>query len=122
MVNAEINTLAAIVLANLMDGYLPCQHATANNLLTGCRRHTTGAPPLKPTPSLTGTPPVPPLPHSDNEGAQCSEIERVPPRHVYINTPFPNAQIFNRDTYPRDCKRSHDFIADVLTDSETSIG
>lgn len=116
MVNAEMNTFAAMLLPNLIDGYLPCQHVAAKNQLTRCSDKATSAPPPEPTPSVTGMPPVSTLPHSDNEGAQCSEIEGVPPRHVYINTPFPNAQVFNLAAYQTNCKRCHNFIPDVLAD------
>jgi len=63
-----------------------------------------------------------PVPPSDNEVVDLSEIEGVPPGYVYIHTPLPSAQFFNHDASAKDCKCGKDFDPDLLTDEETSTG
>ena len=112
---------------NRLDGCLPCQNGTAQNPQTLWRHERTGAPQperlRQPTPNPMSHPPrTPPVPPSDNEGAQTSEIEGVPLRYVYIHTPHPSAQFFNFDAYAKDCKCDKDCNPDLLTDEGTSTG
>jgi len=73
-----------------------------------------GAPPpeqlRQPTPDtmphLPGTPPVPP---SDTEAVNPSELDGVPPWYVYIHTPLPSTEYFNLNASAKDRKRDKDF-------------
>jgi len=67
-------------------------------------------------------PRMPGVPASDNEVAQSSDIEGVPPRYVYVHTPFPNPQFFNLDAYTKDRNHNNNFIPDLLTYDRTSTG
>jgi hypothetical protein len=59
---------------------------------------------------------MPPVPPGDNEGADTSEIEGVPPGYIYIQAPLHSAQFFNLDAYAKDCKRETEFSPDLLTE------
>jgi len=126
-VKAAIERHPAKLWENQMDGCLPCQNGTAQNPQTCWRRKGMGAPPpewlRQPTPEPTPQPPeTAPVPPGNNEAAHLSEIDCVPPRHVYIYTPLPSVQFFNHDAYAKDCKCDKDFVPDLLTDEETSTG
>ena len=68
---------------------------------------------------MAGLPTAPP---GDNEWAQGSQFEGVPPRYLYIHTGLPNSQLLNFDAYAKDSKRVEDFIWDLLTEEEASTG
>jgi len=117
----------AMLQENLMDGCLPCQNGAAQDPQTRWRPKGTGAPPpervSQPTPELTPNPPGTPLAPPDNsEAAHVSEIDGVPPGHVYIHTPLPSTQFLNLDAYAKDRKCDKDFNPDLLTDEGTSTG
>jgi len=118
-VKAAIKRYPAIVRANLTDGSLPCQYHTRKNPQTAWRRNGISAHPPKLVPPLPGTAPAP---AGDNERAQISEIEGVPPGYMYIHTPLLNTQYVNLDAYAKDRKRDKDFIPDLLTDDGISTG
>lgn len=111
-----------MVLENLKDSCLPCQNGTVKNLQTHWWCKGTGEPLTELTPSPSGTPPVPPVPSGENEGAEMSEIESVPPRYVYLHVPLPKTQILNHVEYAKDCKWIQDIIPDLLTDEEATTG
>lgn len=97
----------AILQYNQMDSCQPCQHGTAQYPQTCQRRRSIHAPPsdrlIQPAPELTlNQPRMPPGPPSDNDAAQASEMESIPPRNVYIHTPFPSVQFINLDVYSKD--------------------
>jgi len=126
-VKAAMERHSAMLRENQTDGCLPCQNATAQNPQTRWRRKGMGAPPpdwlRHPTPEPMPPPPEMPLvPPGNNEAAQVSEIEGVPPGYVYIHTPLSRAQFFNHDAYAKDCKRDKDVNPDLLTDKGTSTG
>jgi len=126
-VKAAMERHPAMLWENQTDGCLPCQNGTAQNPQTRWRCKGTGAPPRerlsKPKREPTPHPPTPPrVPPGNNEAAHVSEIEGVPPRYVYIHTPFLSAQFFNLDAYAKDRKRDNDFHPDSLTDEGTSTG
>jgi len=126
-VQAAMEWHPSMIWENQTDGCLPCQNGTAQNLQTRWRRKGTGAPPperlRQPTPEPMPHPPeTPPVPPSNNEAAHLSEMDGVPPRYVYIHTPLPIAEFFNRDAYAKDRKDDKDFDPDLLTDEETSTG
>jgi hypothetical protein len=62
---------------------------------------------------------MPPVPSVDEES---SEMEGVPPGHVYIHTPLPRTRLFNLDPYAMDRMRDKDFIPDLLTHVGQSTG
>jgi len=101
---AAVERLLAMLWENQMECCLRGQNATAQNAWPRWRRKGTGAPPpdrpREPTPDPT----------------------LYPPRYVYIHTPHPSAQFFNRDAYATDRKRDKDFNPDVLTDEGISTG
>ena len=103
----------ALVSENGSDGCFTCQNGTGNTPQTCRWRKETGAPPPEPAPPLPRTPLVP---AGDIEGAQSSEIKGVPPGYVYILTPLPNPQLFNLDTYAKECKCDENCILDLLTE------
>jgi len=70
-------------------------------------------------PPLRRTPPMPP---GDNEGAQGSQIDNLPPGNVYSHTALPSAQFFNLDAYAQDSQHDTDYNPDMLTDEGTSTG
>ena len=104
---------------NQMDGCLPCQNGTAMNSQTRWRCKGTAAPPPRAAPHQPRTPAVPP---GDSDRSQSSETEGVPPRYVYIHSPFHSTQFLNFDLYAKDRKRDNDWIRDFLTDEGTSTG
>ena len=71
------------------------------------------------TPHLPWTPPVP---AGDNQGAQRSENDNVPPGYVYSASSVLHSQFFNLDGYGTDSKHDKDFILGLLTDGGTSTG
>ena len=78
-----------------------------------------GAPPIKPAPPPASMRPAPP---TDNEGAESSQIDGVPPRYAHIPTPLSNAQFFDHDAYANDHKCDYDSFPDLVSDEETSTG
>jgi len=103
----------AIIRENHTHSCLPSKDGIAKNPQSCWGQKDTGAPPPKW---------APPAPAGDNEGAQRSEMEGLPPRYAFIPTPIPKAQIFNLDSYAKDRKQNEDFIPDLLTDEGTSTG
>lgn len=71
---------------------------------------------------VTPPPRIPAVSTFDIEGAQCSQIEILPPKYVYIHTTLPNTHFFNLDVYAKNYKGDKDFIPDLLTDKVTSNG
>jgi len=112
---------------NHTDRCLPCRNCTTKNLQTRGRqkgmvasspdRHRQHTP--EPMPSLPTMPPTPP---GDNEGAQSSQIDNLPPSYVYSHTPLPCAQFFNLDAYAQDSQHDEDFNPDIPTGEGTSTG
>jgi len=124
---AEIERHPAMLRQNHMDGCLPCQIGTSKNQRTCWRRKGTVAPPPdrhrqlipKPTLPLPGMLPVPP---TENQGAQSSQIDNFLPRYVYSHAPLPSARFFNLYAYAQDNQHDKDFNPDMLTDDGISTG
>jgi hypothetical protein len=127
IVQAAIDSYAAIFHATQMDSSLHCESGTARNPQIRCSYKGTGASPpdqLKQrtpdtTPHLPGTPPVPP---TDNKRALTCQIEGWPPGYVHIHTPFSWTQIFNHHADAMDHKCKTHFIPDLLTNAEICTG
>jgi len=118
-VKAEIGRYLAMVPENQMDVWISWKNGTALNQQTFWWCKGMGEPLPDPAPPLPWMPPAPP---GDNEGAQCSEIEGVPPRYVYLQTSLSSAEFFYFDADANDCKWNKDHIPDLLTDEVTSAG
>jgi len=116
-VNAAMERHPVMVCENQTDGFLPCPTGTAKYPRIRWLGKRKGASPEELAPHTRGTPPVT---SSDNVGADSSRIEGVPPGHVYIHTPLPNAHVFDSDANVKDCTQDKDFIPDLLTDEGTS--
>ena len=118
---AAMESHPSVVCEKQTDACLPCLTGMAKIPQTHWWCKGTGAPPpdrhRPPTPQLT-----PPTQPGHNEGVQAWQIERVPPRYLYIHTSLSNAQFFNFDAYAKYHKHDKDFIPDLLTDKRTCTG
>jgi hypothetical protein len=65
---------------------------------------------------------VPLVLSGENEGAEISELDNVPPRYVYLDAQLPNIQFLNHVVYVKDCKQVQDIIPDLLTDELATTG
>jgi hypothetical protein len=63
-------------------------------------------------PSAPGTPSAPP---GDAEGNESYEIDGMPSSSLYMHSPLPNTQFFNRNAFTKDSKCDKDFIPDLLS-------
>jgi hypothetical protein len=58
---------------------------------------------------------VPPAPPGDTDGNESYAIDGMASSCVYIQSPLPNTQYFNRDTYANDSKHNEEVIPDGLS-------
>jgi hypothetical protein len=63
-----------------------------------------------------------PAPPCENQAADVSKIEGVPPIYWYIYTSLPRAQCVNYDTYTNDSMRVNNVIPGLLTDEGKDTG
>jgi len=118
-VEAGMDRRPAMVRESQTDSCLPCQNGKAKNPQTCWKGKGKGAP----LPEAATPPPgTPPAQAGDNDVAQSSQIDGVPPWYVNIYTPLPQAQFFNVDAYAKDHKRDKYVIPDLLTRDGTSTG
>jgi len=99
---AAIERHMAMLRQNHINGCLPFYNGTTKNPPTRCRWEGTGSPrpdrQREPTPELTPSPPeTPPALPGDNDGAQSSQIDFLPPGYDYLHAPLPSTQFSNLD-------------------------
>jgi hypothetical protein len=109
--------LPATVRDHQPDACCACDHGTAlsperrsrenNQSITTPVQRTLLTPELMPP--LPKFPSVPPY---DNTDAQASQMNSLPPRHVYLHSTLPSLDWLYHNASPKDGKRIHDCIAD----------
>lgn len=104
----------ARVCENQTDGCSPGYHGAAKNPQTHRRRKGMGAPAPDPASPLFE------MPAGNNEEAQNSVIDSVPPSYVSIYNPVPITQCAYGDAYAKDGKYDKALILDMLTDNRMS--
>jgi len=105
----------------------PHQNGVALNPQTCSMCKVQCAPPpdwcIQPTHGPMPPPPgMPPAPLGHNEGAQCSQMDTLPPGYVYSHTALPSTQIFDLDAFAQDSQDNIDYNPDMLTDEGSSTG
>jgi len=124
---AAIERHPAMLCQNQTNTCRPCQIGTAKTAQTRSRHNDMGAPPpdwhWQPTPEQTaprlGPPPAPP---GEDEGAQRSQIDDLPPGYMYCHTSLPSTRFFDLDAYALDSQHDNVSNPDILTDDATSTG